>query len=158
MVGERLMAGRAAVCRRPWIMYRTTADSVPSVACAGAGAVVGRASSSDGGALLARIAVWSVPALLIGLGAPLALRWIPPNGLYGYRTGKAFASSENWYYLNEYMGLFMILGGVASLLFAVATMLRYEIPVERKVVHVFGTGIVPVFIGILIASVLAARL
>ena len=56
------------------------------------------------------------------------------------------------------MGLFMILGEVASLLFAVATMLRYEIPVERKVAHVFGTGIVPVFIGILIASVLAARL
>jgi hypothetical protein len=60
-----------------------------------------------------------IPYVLVGLGlalaavsVPLILRRVPMNRWYGVRTRKAFASSENWYELNEYGGkLLLCLGG-----------------------------------------------
>jgi len=55
-----------------------------------------------------------LPALLLALGIPLALRLVPPNRFYGYRTATTFASPEAWYRINLATGLALIAAGVAS--------------------------------------------
>ena len=46
----------------------------------------------------------AVGALFIGLGLPLALRRVGPNGLYGLRTPATFANREVWYEANAITG------------------------------------------------------
>jgi hypothetical protein len=55
-----------------------------------------------------------LPALLLVLGIPLALRVVPPNRFYGYRTATTFASPEAWYRINFATGLALIAAGLAS--------------------------------------------
>lgn len=55
-----------------------------------------------------------LPSLLIIVGLPLALRLIPPNQFYGFRTTTAFSSSEVWYRLNFLTGLALIVAGIVG--------------------------------------------
>jgi SdpI/YhfL family protein len=63
---------------------------------------------------LLRIMFAGLPALMLGLGIPLALRLVPPNRFYGYRTGPTFASTEAWYQINFATGVALIAAGVLS--------------------------------------------
>ena len=55
-----------------------------------------------------------LPVLVFVLGIPLALRLVPPNRFYGYRTAASFASPEAWYQINFATGLALIAAGVVS--------------------------------------------
>ena len=58
--------------------------------------------------------------LFLGLGLPMALRKIPPNSMYGFRTVKTLSSPEIWYATNRSMGIDLcIAGGVIALAAAV---------------------------------------
>lgn len=59
-----------------------------------------------------------LPALIFVLGVPLALRLVPPNRFYGFRTSTTFSSLDAWYQINYATGLAMIAAGIAGSLFA----------------------------------------
>ncbi len=49
---------------------------------------------------MVRALFMGLPALTLVLGIPLALKLVPPNRVYGYRTATTFASPEAWYQVN----------------------------------------------------------
>ena len=55
-----------------------------------------------------------LPALLLVVGIPLALKLVPPNQFYGFRTSMTFSSPEAWYQINFATGLAMIAAGLVS--------------------------------------------
>lgn len=55
---------------------------------------------------------------LAGLGLPLALRFVPPNPIYGARLPQSFASPANWYSINARAGA--LLSSFGLCLFAVS--------------------------------------
>jgi hypothetical protein len=59
-----------------------------------------------------------LPALMVGLGVPLALKLVPPNRFYGFRTSTTFSSLNAWYQINYATGLAMMAAGVMGGLFA----------------------------------------
>src|SRR5262245_33547121 len=53
-------------------------------------------------------------------GAPLAMRKVPPNEVYGLRTYKTRRSEETWYEVNAFAGAAaMIAAGVTAILLMV---------------------------------------
>jgi len=54
------------------------------------------------------------PVVIFLLGLPLALGWVPPNPLYGFRTPTTFSSLEAWYQINFATGLALVAAGVLS--------------------------------------------
>ena len=53
--------------------------------------------------------------ILILAAIPLALRWVPRNYIYGYRTPYALSSDEAWYRANTICGRVTIIVGLLSL-------------------------------------------
>jgi hypothetical protein len=64
--------------------------------------------------LMLRVLFIGLPAVTFALGIPLALRWVPPNRFYGYRTATTFSSVEAWYQVNRATGLALIAAGLVS--------------------------------------------
>jgi SdpI/YhfL family protein len=86
-------------------------------------------------------------ALFIGLptlGIPLALKLVPPNRFYGFRTKATFASTEAWYQINFATGLALIAAGIVSGIFAL--LLGQGVialkPEPRYIVGLAVTGII----------------
>lgn len=50
-------------------------------------------------------------ALYVGLGVPMALRMVAPNGWYGVRTATTAASPEVWYAVNAGAGIAVSVAG-----------------------------------------------
>ena len=65
---------------------------------------------------MARLVFFFIPALTFVLGIPLALKRIPPNRYYGFRTPKAFSSGEAWYAINYALGLALMVAGAVGAL------------------------------------------
>ena len=59
-----------------------------------------------------------LPALIFALGIPLALKLVPPNRFYGFRTSTTFSSLEAWYQINFATGLALIAAGLVGGLLA----------------------------------------
>jgi uncharacterized membrane protein len=58
--------------------------------------------------------LYLIPALIVVLGIPLVLQLVPPNGFYGFRTGKSLSSPEIWYKTNQVAGIALVLSGGAG--------------------------------------------
>jgi uncharacterized membrane protein len=54
-------------------------------------------------------------ALLVALSIPLALKLVPPNRIYGYRTAQTLASTEGWFRINRVAGLSLIAAAAMAL-------------------------------------------
>ena len=61
-----------------------------------------------------RVLFLGFPAVIFIVGLPLALRSVPPNRFYGFRTPAAFSSLDTWYQLNFATGVALIVAGVLS--------------------------------------------
>lgn len=48
------------------------------------------------------------------VSVPLILRLVPPNGMYGFRTGATRSTPEIWYQANAFMGWALSIAAVAS--------------------------------------------
>jgi|SRR5579862_552692 len=63
-----------------------------------------------------------MPVFFLVSGIPLALKLVPPNRFYGYRTATSFASLAAWYQINWATGVALIgagvVGEIAALLLA----------------------------------------
>lgn len=61
------------------------------------------------------IAVW-IALLTMVLGLPLALKKVPMNSVYGFRTQKTMSSPEIWYEANRQSGFNLIVAGGLTIL------------------------------------------
>jgi hypothetical protein len=61
-----------------------------------------------------RLLFIALPVSLLFSGIPLALRLVPPNRFYGYRTATTFASLGAWYQLNWATGIALIAAGIVG--------------------------------------------
>jgi uncharacterized membrane protein len=52
--------------------------------------------------------------LIVILGVPLYLRWIPPNRFYGFRTKRTLADPAVWYPVNRVTGGWLAVTGTFS--------------------------------------------
>ncbi len=58
--------------------------------------------------------VW-MALLMIAVSLPMALRKVPPNGVYGFRTPKTMSDARVWYDANQRAGINIIVAGVLAL-------------------------------------------
>ena len=56
--------------------------------------------------------------LMTGLGVPLILRWVGPNGIYGFRVRRTLADREVWFAANRYSGCWLTATGLMEMLIA----------------------------------------
>ncbi len=82
-----------------------------------------------------------VGVVYIGLGIPLLLQRVPPNGFYGCRTMKTLSDVNTWYAVNRVTGRDLIIGGVAILFAALA-------------VYLFGQAIDSKYVAAILLAVL----
>ena len=61
------------------------------------------------------LAGYVLPGLAVVLGIPMALRLVPPNRFYGYRTRKTLSSADIWYRANRVSGWSLAIAGIAAL-------------------------------------------
>ncbi len=61
-----------------------------------------------------RALLFGLPILVFLLGAPLALKSVPPNPFYGFRTTTTLSSPDAWYQINFATGLALIASGIAG--------------------------------------------
>lgn len=66
--------------------------------------------------LAGSIATLSFLVLIVGL--PLAIRKVPPNAVYGFRTPKTMSSRAIWFDANAYAGKCMIVAAIAMFSFS----------------------------------------
>ncbi len=92
--------------------------------------------------------VW-MALLMIVVAAPMALRKVPPNGLYGFRTPKTMSDPRVWYDANQRAGINMIVA--CGLALAVWGVLRMTVGSGRA----NGIGF-PVLMALLLASVVVS--
>ena len=59
---------------------------------------------------------------------PLAMNFVKPNHLYGFRVPKTLSDERIWYLVNSYCGKRSILTGLISIVFAVALRLTAMSP------------------------------
>lgn len=64
--------------------------------------------------------------LLVVISVPLILRLVPPNGMYGFRTGAARSTPAIWYQANAFTGWALSIAAIAS------TTLLVLLPVTAK--------------------------
>lgn len=62
--------------------------------------------------------LWLVHGITAAISVPLVLRWVPPNGLYGFRVPATLADRRVWYAANAASGGWLLLATVASALFS----------------------------------------
>lgn len=67
-----------------------------------------------GSAAILRGLFLGLATLVFVLGLPLALRWVPPNRLYGFRTSTTFPFVDAWYRIDVATGMALVASGVLS--------------------------------------------
>src|SRR5262245_54348708 len=70
-----------------------------------------------------RIGLWIFSAVLAAISAPMAMRRVPPNPLYGFRTPRTLEDHAVWYEANAFAGR-ALLG--AAFAIAIATAILHE--------------------------------
>ena len=84
------------------------------------------------------------PLIIAAISLPMALRLIPPNRIYGFRTAASLASRDVWYTSNFWAGMTGVALGITGA-FLIHTMLkRGPLDVARAVL----AGGVAVFVAL----------
>ena len=60
------------------------------------------------------VPVW-ISVMMIVVSIPMAMKKVPPNWIYGFRTPKTMSSPEIWYASNQKAGINMIVAGAMAL-------------------------------------------
>jgi len=61
------------------------------------------------------LVAYVVPGMAVVFGIPMALRLVPPNRFYGYRTRKTLSSVDIWYRANRFSGWTLTIAGIVAL-------------------------------------------
>jgi hypothetical protein len=76
------------------------------------------------------ITLLGVSLVSIVIGIPLALRKIPRNAIYGFRTRTTMNSDELWFSANAHFGRGIIIASIGSSMAATGTYLLRPLPPE----------------------------
>jgi hypothetical protein len=90
--------------------------------------------------------------LLVIFSVPLILRLVPPNGVYGFRTGATRSTPAIWYPANAFMGWSLSIAGIAS-----ATLL-VMLPMTAKRWMLWTVFVVPVVAAIALSFAYVSHL
>jgi uncharacterized membrane protein len=93
------------------------------------------------------VTILAVSALLAVIAIPLALRWIPRNIVYGFRTRTTMANDATWYEANAYFGRALLISTLCG------AFLAYVIYLVRPF---SPTVFLPVSVLVLVAPTLVA--
>jgi uncharacterized membrane protein len=99
---------------------------------------------------LVAIIIMGSGILIALVSLPLIQGKVPPNRAYGIRTKYAFASTENWYQINNFGGKVFL--GVA-LLITLVGLFGLFLPSEDMSAYGIGAAIIT-FVSVLIATVI----
>lgn len=98
-----------------------------------------------------------LPGFTILLSVPLILGLVPPNGLYGFRTGKTLSSPEIWYAANRAAGWIMLAASLVAVGFnLILPHLWPDLP-QRKQLVWMALSYPPVLVIALVCSLLYLR-
>jgi uncharacterized membrane protein len=76
------------------------------------------------------ITILGVSLVLVALAVPLALRLVPRNAVYGFRTRATMANDELWLSANAYFGQRLIVGTVVGCALVIVTYFVFPLPPE----------------------------
>jgi uncharacterized membrane protein len=79
------------------------------------------------------ITVLGVSLLLVMVAVPLALRRVPRNAVYGFRTRATMQEDELWYSANAYFGRNLIAATVCGCALAIAIYVFFPLPLDSVV-------------------------
>ena len=74
-----------------------------------------------------------IALLMIGLSLPMAMRKVPPNQLYGFRTEKTLSDTKLWYDANQKAGMNLIAAAILALIVWAAVELSAGLPKANAV-------------------------
>jgi len=92
----------------------------------------------------------AIGILFMGLGLPLFLGKVSPNGLYGMRTAKTMSNPEIWYAANRSTGIDLMGAGAVILLTAIVV-LAIGGEYDMKKVGLINLAAVVLSIGVAVA-------
>jgi uncharacterized membrane protein len=98
-----------------------------------------------------------VGVLYIGLGIPLLLGRVPPNGFYGCRTKKTLSNERIWYAVNRVTGRDLIIGGAAIVVTALGISLFGQALDPNRAAMILLVVLVSSGVVMVINSLLAQR-
>jgi hypothetical protein len=90
--------------------------------------------------------------LLVIISVPLILRLVPPNGMYGFRTGATRSTPAVWYQANAFSGWALSIAAVAS------AMLLVALPLTAKRWMLWAVFFGPIALATLLSFVYVGRL
>ncbi|MBI1424754.1 MAG: hypothetical protein GC149_15015 [Gammaproteobacteria bacterium] len=74
------------------------------------------------------ITVLAVSLLIVGVAVPLALRWVPRNVIYGFRTRTTLSDDKLWYAANAYFGRKLIVATLLGCALTLAVLILFPLP------------------------------
>ena len=83
-----------------------------------------------------------LPLLLVVIGLPMALKLVPPKGIYGIRTPETLANAAMWYMSNFRAGVTGIVAGLASTILNVIVANSPAMTDARKTIVVTMTTVI----------------
>jgi uncharacterized membrane protein len=75
---------------------------------------------------LIALLTWLLPLITIAIAIPLALRKVPPNLWYGFRTRRTLSDTSLWYEANYRGGVNLIIASVIALIARMIFMQVFE--------------------------------
>jgi uncharacterized membrane protein len=60
------------------------------------------------------VAVLLAPLMIVAVSIPMAMRRVPPNQFYGFRTAKTMSDERIWYEANQKAGINLIVAGLLT--------------------------------------------
>lgn len=96
--------------------------------------------------------------LLIALSIPMILKWVKPNGLYGFRSPKTFSNPDIWYKANHYAGWRLLWAGVIGAIGAVVLFAIPDLDVAQYGFLFLAVIGIPLTVGIIQSAVYLNRL
>lgn len=82
-----------------------------------------------------------LPLLFVVICLPMALKLVPPNGIYGIRTPETLANAAIWYAVNFRAGLSGVVAGLAATTFNVIVAISSTTTDARKLTIVVVTTV-----------------
>jgi|GEM_PF-3155310 len=83
-----------------------------------------------------------LPLLLVVIGLPMALKLVPPKGIYGIRTPETLANAAMWHMSNIRAGVTGIVAGLASTILNVIVANSPAMTDARKTIVVTMTTVI----------------
>jgi len=92
--------------------------------------------------------------VIIVISIPLYLGKVKRNAVYGFRIRKAFESEQNWYLINRYGALLLMIWAVVLAILGIACLFVHP----QYVLHIVKAGFISILIPVLLTIAFARRI